>query len=781
MSKISSDMEKNIKNYSKQIRTLSDYVETVRTTYSMYIGFNNERGCLHLIKEILGNAMDELNRSSRGLSPCTEISIEFTEGPCITKVSDNGRGIPFEKALDILTNLHTSSNYDKSNGDFTTGLNGVGAKITNALSEFFIMESHILGDSRRIEFIEGKPTTKEMVSIKSDKYQGTDITFAPSRQIMTGIDKVKVIDVLNLVKDMTMLTPIGSVINFKATYPNGEVYTERIVNEDGIVTDLINKTTNPLIKPIIISDGNNNMKADIAFTYDSNDLVPEQITSFANGNKTVAGGTHVDALLDSIGKYFRNYMNKIFLNGARTKIVINNNDIRTGLKGIISVSLLRPAYGGQNKESLTSDEITPYVSELVTNTLNNWSKENPSDLQKLCKYFKEIAEIRTKSEEGKVKLKDKYTKSSVTGLPAKYIKPLGKEGLELIICEGDSAAGGIQNNRDNQRQGIFPIRGKLPSAFTTPREKFLANAEVAAIITLIGGGYGRNFNIDDVKWDKIIISTDADIDGSHIRALLLRFFIMYMPQLIQAGKVYSAEPPLYGVKKGKKTTYYKDKIEYIKYTQSEFSKNNKICNLKGKQLSNNQLLKLMVDNMYYTYEVGIIRDRYAIDPYLLECILINRNKTENELARLIKKNYRFVNDIKKSGDTIIIRGLVDSKYQNIFLNQKLLDDSKKIIDYLDSNLDHYFLLNGEVVSLYKLMTTFENTSFGNITRFKGLGEMDPMQLFESTINPGVDSQRTLTRYNIEDLKKELETITYLENNRAEIIKDMKVSRSDVLG
>lgn len=338
----------------------------------------------------------------------------------------------------------------------------------------------------------------------------------------------------------------------------------------------------------------------------------------------------------------------------------------------------------------------------------------------------------------------------------------------------------MENNRDNKRQGIFPIRGKLPNAFTTKKETFLANAEVAALIMLIGGGYGRNFNIDNVKWDKVIIATDADLDGAHIRALLLRFFILYMPKLVSEGRVFSAVPPLYGVHKGKTTTYFKDKIEYIKYTQSVFSKTNTITDLKGKPLTANKITKLMIDNMYYTYEMSIIMNRYAIDPYLLEYILINRDKDVKELKSILKKNFRFLTDIEKKHDTIIIKGLVDSKYQNIFLNEKLIDDSKKIIEYIDSNLDHFFLLNGNPISLYGLMTTFENTSYGNITRYKGLGEMNPDALFESTISPAEDSQRTLIRYSLEDVKKELETISYLETNKAEIIKDMKVTRSDVM-
>ncbi len=254
-----------------------------------------------------------------------------------------------------------------------------------------------------------------------------------------------------------------------------------------------------------------------------------------------------------------------------------------------------------------------------------------------------------------------------------------------------------------------------------------------------------------------------------------------MPGLIQAGKVYSAVPPLYGVKKGKNVTYFRDKIEYTKYTQKEFCKNNSITDLKGKVLTNTQILKIMIDNLYYTYEMGIISNRYAIDPYLLETILINRNKTDKQLSTIVKKKFRFLNKMERRHDTLVMEGLVDGKYQNVFINQKLLDDSKEIINYIDSNLNMYYKLNGEEISLYGLMSAFENTGYGNITRYKGLGEMNPEQLFESTIDPGENSQRTLIRYSMEDAKKELETITYLESDKFQIIKDIKISREDVIG
>jgi DNA gyrase subunit B len=221
----------------------------------------------------------------------------------------------------------------------------------------------------------------------------------------------------------------------------------------------------------------------------------------------------------------------------------------------------------------------------MTETLDQWSKENSAELQRLCKYLKEIAEIRLKSDEGKIRLKDQYQSSALTGLPKKYIKPTGRDNLELIIVEGDSAAGSIRNTRCAKRQGIFPIRGKIPNAFTTNKIKFLSNEEIAGIITIIGGGYGKSFDITKVKWLRVLLAADSDSDGQHIRALMLRFFILYLPELITAGKVFSAVPPLYGLKIGKKQTYFIEKMDFVRYNQREFSKNNQISTLNNKSMT----------------------------------------------------------------------------------------------------------------------------------------------------------------------------------------------------
>lgn len=339
----------------------------------------------------------------------------------------------------------------------------------------------------------------------------------------------------------------------------------------------------------------------------------------------------------------------------------------------------------------------------------------------------------------------------------------------------------MRNHRVNARQGYFPIRGKLPNAFKKSRKDFLANAEVAGIINIIGGGYGRDFDISKVKWDKIIFCTDADPDGNHIKALLLRFFIMYMPQLIEAGRVYAALPPLYGIKMGKdKYVYLRDRMEYVKYIQKDFSKNNKVYELKSKTpMRSAELSKLLYVNIDYVREVNRVADNHAIDPVLLESVLTLKfnNVTDAKFKASIKKQFKYIDKIEKKKGTIVIEGLVNSKYQTVFVNDTLINESKMILDILAQNKALAYNVNGQVMSIYELMSVFEKSAPSSIQRYKGLGEMDGKRLFNSTLDP---ENRCLIRYTIDNVKEEIESIKFYEDNKARLIEDVKVSRFEVI-
>lgn len=779
--KLTQEQIENIENYGDEIHTLKDFVEAVRKRPGMYIGYLGNKGFINMVREIFQNAYDELNKEE---SPCDSVIISFDERTFTVIVEDNGRGIPFGLIIRIFQNQHTSSNYEKKKGEYASGLHGVGAKVTNALSSFFKIESYnaIKGEGRVVEFRDGYPWDKGEKKIPNpDNKQGTVITFVPDTSVLGDLT-VSWKDIYNLVAMLMPLSKKGSTAYFNAIDSNGKQHSEVICNNDGIMTFIIQMTQHPLIMPISIFKDTGYMKMDIMFTYDATDMSDENIMAFSNSCPTVAG-YHIDGFKDGITYFFTNYMNKVYLvnsSGKKNKNMrITPADIKVGLKAVLNVAHLEPIFSGQAKEILSNEDMQPFIRNGVIDALDQWSKDNPKDFAKLCRYFKDVAELRLKQDKEKVNLNKKYNANTLTGLPSKYVAPNGKKNLELWIVEGDSAAGLIKNNRDNDTQGYFPIRGKISNAFEKSSKEFLDNPEVASIINIIGGGYGKNFDLSKVKWEKIIFGADADADGSHICALLLRFFIMYMPELITDGRVFKAVPPLYGLETGKKTIYFTERIDYIKYVQKLFAKNNQVSYADGKAIGSTELTKILYVNADYIYELTRIANRYAIDPGLLESLLLIHlsGADYKKLKSAIEKKYRFLKVSKVNGITEI-QGSLNSKIQTVFFNQKVIDDCSKIINILNKNKAVAFLINGKVSNLYELMSKFDESSPKNIRRFKGLGEMDGPSLEESTLDR---NNRVLVQYTLEDIKYAVSEIRYYEDNKEKLLEGIEVSRFDVIG
>jgi len=770
---LTKEEKESISNYS--IRTITDFVEAVRKTPGQYIGYLGNKGFINMIREIIQNSFDEVMKTDF----CKYIAVSYDERTHMFINTDTGRGIPFDNIIRVFATQHTSSNFEKKEGEFSSGRHGVGSKVTNALSSQFFVESYnsILKEARRVEFYDGKPWDKGELKIPNKEgKQGTNISFIPSYEIMGEITTTWQ-DVLQLISTLLPLVKIGTVVDFNAIDANGNVYSERLVNQDGIITDLINKTTSPVIKPIIMEKLTGRMKANIAFTYDSNDLMVENITSFGNFCPTIAG-THVNGFIEGLTKFFREYVNKIFLKGSG-KITVVNNDIKTGLKAIISVAHLEPTFSGQAKEILSNDDMYWFVRNLVLESLDQWAKENPNDLQKLCKYFKDIAEIRVKSDENKVTISKKYDASSITNLPKKYRKPSGNKDLELIVIEGDSALSSAMGARCPRRQGIYPLKGKVPNALQTTKKKFIENEEINGLMHLISDGkYGKNFDPETCKWSRIILVPDADADGHHIRSLLVKFFILYYPQLILAGKLYGAVPPLYGLKDKKEGyRYFTTKLDIVRYIQNKFKSVNVITREDGMSFTNNEIMDILYTNMDYVYDIEKVANTYAIKPYVLEQCLYNRNLSFDSFKDNLMKTNRFLQSVEFEKNSIVIKGLVDDKFHTIIFNEKLLKDCDDLLKYIDGKR-LYYKLNDKIVSLYGLMKCFDQFKPPGITRFKGLGEMNPAQLKESTLHP--DANRTLMKFNIEDLERDLETIRYINFNKDELLKDINISKMGLI-
>lgn len=785
---LSEEMIKNIDNYSNDIQTIENFVDAVRMRPGMYIGPLGGPGFLNMLREVFQNALDQLVSAK---SPCDLIYVVYdTSGPVgKVTISDNGMGIPFKDINRVYTTAHTSKNFVKQKGDYSAGLNGIGAKATNALSsEFQVYSYSYTGRTMHVIFRQGK-VVKEEILPNPEGRQGTEIIFVPDQTIMgdTTLDSGMV---YLLIRDMLSLTAIGNKVDYTSIGPNHKVFHDVIVNEDGIITNLIGKCEAMLVTPIIVGADTGFMKLDAAFTFDTKNMEGENITSFANmcPTSTAPANTHVKGFLDGVCSWFVKYMNTVYL-GEKYKHKATINDVKASLCAMISAFHLDPQFTGQAKEVFSNADYVDFAKQTVIAGMENWAKAKPQDLQRVCKWLKEVIEVRVAADKEKTKVTAKYTVSATTGLPQKYRRPTGpaSEGWELVIVEGDSAESSASQGRDERRQGIFPIRGKILNVYDATPDKIRANAEIMGIVNILGAGYGKTFDITKVKFKKIIFLTDADADGAHIASLLLLLFLKLFPGLIEAGMVYKAVPPLYGIVKGKKHEYFTERIDFAKYMQKQFYATHKVSTVAGVPLSPLKFANILVENDGYCYEMEQIYNRYKIDPNLLEILLIAHVNGDSfaKIRKTLTSTYRFLKDenVIKDGNTIKIKGNVNKGVQTVFYNERFINDCKAIIPYVQtaaSKNEMKFILDGRTVGLHELVHTVEAMMNVNLDRYKGLGEMDGEQLGESALRP--DSNRTLIRYTVEDIAQDIQIIRMYESNKKLILDRIdKVNRIDLIG
>jgi len=759
----------------KKIEYLKSDLEAVRKLPDVYIGALGNAGFINMIREILQNSTDAINK---GWTLDKKINMSYDERSHVCIIEDNGPGIELNDLVPVFSILHSSSNYDKKegSGEYSSGKNGMGATITNYLSKFFIVESYREdGSAAKVVFNEGVIDNKGLQNIgKHAKSHGLITTFAPSG--MMGDITVSVNEVRNLIWLIVHTCVIGTIVTFNHIDSFGRAGKEILENKNGLYELMDNICEKKVFNPIHFSEDNGTMKIEVLFSYDVANMDDPNILGFANMCPTSAG-THIDGLLDAIVKYFRDYMNKIYLANNK-KLQVNAQDIRTGLRAVVSAFHISPMFTGQSKEIFSKEDMKPFVYDVTLRALNEWAKLNPGDLQRISKYLKEVCEIRIKTDGEKIKMSDKYTSSVVSGMPAKYKKPNHKGAFELIITEGDSAASGMENNRDKATQGIMPIRGKMINAFTTPTKKYFENEEVASIFKICGyTGYQRKFDPDAFRPSKVIIATDSDADGAHIQCLVFGLFLRYLPFVIEQGKLYAATPPLYGISLNKnKMKFFENKIDYVKYVQDIFCAENEVKSLTGRKYTKQEITKILYDNIDYVKFINHVSLTYAIDPVLLEFVLYNKELSANKFKSVVEKQFKFTKVTKENGITTI-RGLVGFKYQTMFCTAQMLNDCKELVDMI-YNSDRFYVVNGAQTSLLGLMNLFSEFEPSNLTRYKGLGEMDPKMLGKSTIIPGLG--RTLKQYTIEDCKAELKYITELQSDKSVFFRGIKVRKEDII-
>lgn len=439
MANLSQEEIEAINNYGDRIETIKDFMSAVRKMPGMYIGHTGTKGFVTMCREIFQNAIDQILDQN---SPGNWFSFFIDERNLRVEVVDNGLSLPYDDMVRILTREHTSKNYHRQKGEYGTGLHGIGSKAVNALCDEFIVEAyHYDGTAKMARFHQGKLVEGPKDIPNKDKFQGAKFSFVPDLDIMGEIEPNQH-KIYRLIKQMISLCPIGTQMDYHGIDKNGKETVEHVVNKDGIITNIIDSVHRPLIAPIVCSGDDGTHRVECAFCYDGGGEEgpsdTEFVTSFANFCPTRAG-THEDGVIDGICKWFTKYMNTIFLANqkAKDKTKVIASDIKCGLNVMISAAHIEPVFSSQGKDILDNNDMVPFCRDVVMNGIEEWSKSNPQDLAKICKFFKDIAELRMKNDKSKAKIATKYKSNVLTGLPKKYTRPLGKKHLELIIVEGD--------------------------------------------------------------------------------------------------------------------------------------------------------------------------------------------------------------------------------------------------------------------------------------------------------------------------------------------------------
>ena len=544
---------------AKNINVLKG-LEAVRKRPAMYIGDVSARGLHHLVNEVVDNSIDE---ALAGYADFIEVTINKDE--TIT-VEDNGRGIPVDmhpvekrSALEVvMTVLHAGGKFDKNTYKVSGGLHGVGVSVVNALSEWLKVEVKRDGKVYFQEYRQGQPLkpVKEIGKAKKNE-SGTKTTFMPDKEIF----RVTNFKFDTLAERMRELAYLNKNISIKIEDKRNGGQEETYHFKGGLIefVKYLDETRESLHKTVYVEGEKDNTPIEIAFQYNSS--YSDNIFSYVNNINTIEGGTHLVGFKTALTRTFNNYASKNNLI-KEGKISLTGDDFREGLTAVISVKVAEPQFEGQTKTKLGNSETKSAVETLVGEKLSEYLEENPSIGKKIIEKCLRAAEAREAARKARDLARRKNALDSMN-LPGKLAdcSITDPEHCEIYIVEGDSAGGSAKQGRDRRFQAILPLRGKILNVEKAKLNKILENNEIKAIISAVGAGLGADFDHAKSRYGKVILMTDADVDGSHIRTLLLTFFYRHMKELITAGKVYIAQPPLYKIKKGKEEHYAFDDNE----------------------------------------------------------------------------------------------------------------------------------------------------------------------------------------------------------------------------
>jgi len=773
-------------------------LEAVRKRPAMYIGSTDVHGLHHLVYEVVDNAIDE---AMAGF--CDTISVTIHPDNSVS-VDDNGRGIPVDvmeeegkpAAEVVLTVLHSGGKFDRETYKVSGGLHGVGVSVVNALSERLEAEIRRDGSVYRLAFSRGETTAPMKVTGKSRK-TGTKITFKPDPEVFT--EREFHFDTLS--QRLRELSFLNAGLKITILDERSEKSHE-FQYKGGIVSFVqhLNRNKNALHgKPIFVEGEKDGVQAEVALQY--NDSYQETVFAFANNINTHDGGTHLIGFRSALTRAVNQYAQKgNLVKGVKENL--SGDDLREGLTAVVSVKVPEPQFDGQTKHRLGNSEVKGIVDSLVYEKLANFFEETPSVARKIVEKALEAARAREAARKAKELARRKGALDSA-GLPGKLAdcQETDPARCELFLVEGDSAGGSAKQARDRRYQAILPLKGKILNVEKARIDKMLSSQEIRTMITALGTGIGKeDFNPARLRYGKVIIMTDADVDGAHIRTLLLTFFFRHMRQLIEGGNIYIAQPPLYGLRKGKGMTYLKDDAAYRDFLIENGTQGRRVAGANGQGMLTGQRMSAWLKKISRLEEIAFRAERRGMPSFVLLSLapraaegvkalesekgakkFFSSMVAEWKVSRPDVTHVAFVigpdpDEDAEGAVQVILRwkrgGLpMECAIDRHRLRMADLRESNALYTQIRDTLPPPYRLDGDGDfpeadgPLCLLEQVLDAGKKGQtIQRYKGLGEMNPEQLWETAMDP---EKRDLLRVEIGDETDADEIFTKLMGDQVE--------------